>query len=138
MDLELNTFFERYERANSESDISGIADLYADVFLFGGPQGVQSVKKEDFLKLIPRRKEHFKSLGLLDSKVTALEELNLDAKYVLAKTVWRMTFQKATGGTTDTESAATYILERKDNTLQIVFQIDHQDLRTRVKELGLA
>lgn len=138
MDQELNGFFARYERANSESDISGIADLYADVFLFGGPQGVQSVKKEDFLRVIPRRKEHFKSVGLLDSKVMSLEEVNLDAKYVLAKTVWRMTFQKAAGGTIDTETSATYILERKDHTLKVIFQIDHQDLATRVKELGLA
>lgn len=137
MDQVLNGFFARYERANSESDISRISDLYAEVFLFGGPQGVQSVKKEDFLKVIPRRKEHFKSIGLLDSKVTSLEEVNLDAKYVLAKTVWRMTFKKGAGGTIDTETSATYILERKDNTLKIVFQIDHQDLVTRVKELGL-
>lgn len=138
MDQELNGFFAIYERANSESDISRIADLYADLFLFGGPQGVQPVKKEDFLKLLPKRKEHFKSIGLLNSKVTSLEEVNLDAKYVLARTVWRMTFQKATGGTIDIEAIATYILERKNNTLAIVFQIDHQDLTKRVKELGLA
>jgi hypothetical protein len=103
MEPKLNEFFATYERANSESDISRIADLYADVFLFAGRQGVQPVKNEDFLKLLPRRKDHIKSLGLLHSKVISLEEVNLDAKYVLAKTVWRMTFQKATGGTTDTE-----------------------------------
>src|ERR1700730_2138697 len=136
MEPKLNEFFATYERANSESDISRIADLYADVFLFAGRQGVQPVKNEDFLKLLPRRKDHVKSVGLLHSKVISLEEVNLDAKYVLAKTVWRMTFQKATG-TTDTEISATYILERRESTLKIVVQIDHQDLTTRVKELGL-
>ena len=135
MDQQLNGFFARYERANSESDISAIADLYAEVFLFAGPQGVQSVKKGDFLRIIPRRKEHFKSVGLLDSKVTSLEAVNLDAKYLLAKTVWRMTFKTA-DGTIATDTSATYILERQDHTLKIVFQIDHQDLTTRVKELG--
>jgi ketosteroid isomerase-like protein len=137
MEPKLNEFFATYEKANSESDISRIADLYADVFLFAGPQGVQPVKNEDFRKLLPRRKDHIKSLGLLHSKVISLEEVNLDAKYVLAKTVWRTTFQKATGGTTDTEISATYNLEQRESTLKIVVQIDHQDLTTRVRQLGL-
>lgn len=138
MDQETRAFLEQYERANSESDISGIADLYADSFMFGGPQGVQSVKRDDFLKVIPRRKEHFRSIGLLESKVISLDEVSLDSKYVLAKTVWRMSFKKSPDVKMDTETSATFILERKGKTLRIVFQIDHQDLTARVEELGLA
>jgi len=44
----VRAFFERFERANLSSDVATIGSLYADTFLFGGPSGVQAVKKEDF------------------------------------------------------------------------------------------
>ena len=36
-----------------------VAALYSDVFMFGGPRGSQTVKKDDFLKLLPGRKTYF-------------------------------------------------------------------------------
>ena len=48
MDQQVNEFFLQYERATSSSDVSGIGGLYSDTFMFGGPNGVQAVKKEDF------------------------------------------------------------------------------------------
>src|SRR5437588_5755876 len=45
----IKSFFSRYEAANTTFDVEQIAGCYADVFMFGGPAGVQSVKKEDFL-----------------------------------------------------------------------------------------
>lgn len=131
-------FFKQYEQAISESDVSAIAAQYADVFMFGGPQGVQSIKKDDFLKVVPRRKDYFASIGLLESKVTSIDESSLDSKYLLAKTAWRITFEKPTGSKSELETSATYILERTGEKLMIVFQIDHQDLNAKVKELGLA
>jgi ketosteroid isomerase-like protein len=137
MNQDVEAFFEKYEKALSDSDVSAMAAQYADVFMFGGPQGVQSIKKDDFLKVVPRRKEYFVSLGLIDSKVTSVDEISLDSKYSLVKTAWRMVFQKPTGLKEEIRTLATYILERKGDTQMIVFQIDHQDLTTRVKELGL-
>lgn len=138
MNQTAEAFFKSYERAISESDVSAIAAQYADNFMFAGPQGVQSVKKDDFLKVVPRRKEYFASIGLLDSKVTSVDEMSLDSKYLLVKTTWSMTFEKPTGVKERIKTLATYILERKNDTLMIVFQIDHQDLSAKVKELGLA
>ena len=57
-----------------------IVACYADVFMFGGPEGVQCVKKEDFLKVLPRRKEFFRSLGLVCSNIHSLEGSTLDSK----------------------------------------------------------
>jgi hypothetical protein len=51
---EVKSFFAGYETANAVFDVEQIAACYADVFLFGGPESVQCVKKEDFLKLLPR------------------------------------------------------------------------------------
>jgi hypothetical protein len=58
---EVKAFFTRYEAANTIFDVEQIAACYAEVFMFGGPAGVQCVKKEDFLKVLPRRKEFFRS-----------------------------------------------------------------------------
>ncbi len=54
MDQRVKEFFLQYERANSSGDVSAIGGLYADIFMFGGPKGVQSVKKDDFLRVIPK------------------------------------------------------------------------------------
>jgi ketosteroid isomerase-like protein len=127
-------FFARYEKANAESDIPAITALYADAFLFGGPAGVRSVSKSDLAKAIPMRKQHFASLGLVETRLAAVEETLLDAKYVMARTSWIMVVRTA-GERKELATAATYILERTGETMAIVMQIDHQDLAAKVKEL---
>lgn len=137
MSPQTEAFLKQYESAVSQSDVSAIAAHYSDVFMFGGPRGAQSVKKDDFLKMLPKRREWFLSIGLVDSKVTFVDENHLDSKYSLVKTVWTMTFKKA-GVKHAFDLSATYILEWNEGTPRIVFQIDHQDLTAVVKHAGLA
>jgi hypothetical protein len=54
--------------------------------MFADPQRVQSVKKEDFVKVLPKRKELFKSVGLVSSNIESLETSKLDSKFGLS--VW--------------------------------------------------
>lgn len=137
MNQSAEEFFKQYEKAILEPDVALVAALYADTFMFGGPQGVQSIKKDDFLKVVPRRKEYFAAIGLLDSRVVSINEMSLDAKYLLVRIVWLMTFKKRMNVKETLETKATYILERKGETLVIIFQIDHQDLTAKVNEQGL-
>jgi hypothetical protein len=126
-------FFARYEKANAEFDVAEIASLYADVFLFGGVQGVQSIKKEDFVKVLPRRKDFFKSAGLTSSKVERIETSELDSNYILTKVVWKMQIDRLDKPPADIETSATYLLWNSSNSLQIVFQVDHQDLAKKIQ-----
>ena len=137
MNAAVREFFNGYEKANAEFDVPKIAALYADIFMFGGPQGVRCVKKEDFVRVLPQRKEFFRSVGLVSSKIESLEASNLDPKYVLVKSVWKMHFESRPGLPTDSENSATYILAATDGSFQIVFQLDHQDLMKKVRDLGL-
>jgi hypothetical protein len=137
MNADVREFFNGYEKANAEFDVPEIAALYADVFMFGGPQGVRCVKKEDFVRVLPQRKEFFRSVGLVSSKIESLEASNLDSKYVFVKSVWKMHFKNRTGLSIDSENSATYILAGTDGSFQIVFQLDHQDLMKKVQDLGL-
>ena len=109
---EVQVFFTEYETANAVFDVAQIAACYADGFMFGGPEGVQCVKNEDFLKVLPRRKEFFKSQGLVSSKIDSLEGSTLDSKYTLVKVIWDMTFDRGSGELVHSQNAASYILSR--------------------------
>ena len=135
MNLPIDGFLRHYEDAITRSDASAIAAQYADVFMFADPHGVRHVRKEDFLKAIPRRKEWFTSVGLSQSKLISADERILDSKYSLVKTVWKMTFDESSGVGKDIETSATYVLEWTDGAARIVLQIDHQDLAARVRDL---
>ena len=132
---EVKSFFNTYETANAVFDVEQIAACYADVFMFGGPQGVQCIKKEDFLKVLPRRKEFFRSRGLVSSNIVSLEASTLDTKYTLVKVIWNMRFDRGASEPVFSQNGASYILSSTDARFQIVFQIDHQDLGKRVQEL---
>lgn len=135
---EVQCFFTDYETANAKFDVERIAACYADVFMFGGPQGVQSVKKEDFLKILPRRKEFFRSLGLLSSNIVSLETSILDSKYTLVKVIWNMRLDRGASEPACSQNAASYVLSRTNDGFRIVFQIDHQDLAKRLQEVAPA
>jgi hypothetical protein len=137
LNVEVKEFFNGYERANAEFEVQRIAALYADVFMFGDPHGVQSVKKEDFVRVLPMRKEFFKSVGLVSSKIESLEASKLDSKYVFVKAFWQMRFERGTSEPVDTQNSTSYILSAIGDSFQIVFQVDHQDLMKKVQELGL-
>lgn len=133
MDQVVRNFFEQYERANSASDLLLIGSLYADTFMFGGPNGVQAIKKEDFLRVVPRMKAHFMSMGLSETRLHSVDASAIDSRYLLAKVGWRMTLRNSTGDGKNLDTFATYILERRHgDALAIVFQIDHQDLATLI------
>ena len=133
--ITVEEFFRRYEQANRDFDLQLIAKLYADTFMFGNQQGVQAVKKEDFMKVLPRRKEFMKTAGLLSSRVDSAEVSALDSRYILAKTVWNMRFRTTNGAEVTRKTSATYILSTTGDSFEIVFQLDHQDLMKIVQEL---
>ncbi len=133
----IKKFFEDFERSSNNLDIELIASQYSELFMFASSQGAQSVKKEDFLKVIPKRHGFFKTIGLTSSKIRLLEETRLDDNYVMVKADWNMQYEKASEQPIVDEISATYVLFQQNHSLQIVFQLDHQDLMKRVQELGL-
>src|SRR4030095_15092401 len=128
-------FFRRYEHANNDFDVQLIAKLYADTFMFGNPQGVQAVSKEDFVKVLPRRKEFRTPAGLLSSRVDSMQASTLDSKYILVKTVWNMSFRLNNRDEVTSKISATYILSTVGTYFEIFFQLDHQDLMKIVQDL---
>jgi hypothetical protein len=128
-------FFRRYEQANNDFDVQLISKLYADTFMFANLQGVQAVKKEDFVKVLPRRKDFMKAAGLLSSRVDSVEATTLDSKYMLVKTVWNMRIRANNGDEVASKTSATYILSTLGDSFEIVLQVDHQDLTKTIQDL---
>ncbi len=128
MDKLVQAFFRTYEAATATSDFAAFGELYADTFMFAGPNAFRAVRKEDFLKVIPRMKAQYASLGLTDTRLLSVEAVDLDSRYVQAKVHWRMTICTQTGPLRNFDAFATYVLQRCDDKLCIVFQLDHQDL----------
>lgn len=128
-------FFRLYEQANNDFDVQLISKLYADTFMFANLQGVQAVKKEDFVKVLPKRKDFMKAAGLLSSRVDSVEATTLDSKYILVKTVWNMFIRAKDGDEVTRKTSATYILSSIEDSFEIVFQLDHQDLMKIVQDV---
>jgi hypothetical protein len=133
----VRAFFEDFERGSNTPNPEIIASQYDDTFVFAGPQGVQVVKKDDFLKALPKRDGFFKAVGLTSSGIQSLEETRLDDNYVLVKAHWNMRFEKDQKQSVVVEIAATYVLYQQGSLLRIVLQLDHQDFMKRVQDLGL-
>lgn len=129
-------FFRIYQQANADFDVDKLAKCYADVFLFAGPAGVRAVSKSDFVKVLPHRKDFFRSIGLVSSTVKSIDTSALDSRYTLAKVTWNMQLNR--GAAVTVETFATYMLSATSDRFEIVVQVDHQDLAQRLQELGLA
>jgi hypothetical protein len=132
----IREFFDTYAKATESLDLAFFGCAYGDTFMFAGPGGVQAVKRDDFLKVVPKRSAFFRATGLVASEVRRLEEVGLDEKHTMVQAYWSMRFEKDAGHPIIIETAATYVL-RREAPWQIVFQLDHQDLTKRVQELGL-
>jgi len=125
------TFFRAYEQA-LQTDRPAWDAFYHESFLFGGPQGAQSVQLDDFVRFIPRRAEMSKALGLTTTKLVSVDASPLDARYALAEVVWQMTVERASGSLTLTADA-TYILMKQEDGPRIIAQLDHQNLMEKLQ-----
>ena len=133
----MREFFDAYARAADSVDLAFFESAYAETFMFAGPAGVQALKRDDFLKVLPKRKAFFAAIGLTGTQVSRIDETTLDERHLMVRVQWALRFEKASGPPIVDHSAATYVLRRNDASAQIVFQIDHQDLTRRAQELGL-
>jgi hypothetical protein len=128
---EVQAFLDDYQAAINANDLDAIGALYGEAFLFGAPQGAQPVKRNDFLRVIPKRREYFQTLGLTSSRIIGFDATPVSDHYVSATVSWILPFDRAAGP--PIACVATYILHRLDGRLVIVAQLDHQDLAAAVQ-----
>lgn len=130
-------FFRIFESNASSDNTDAAVSQFADVFMAASPQGAQAVRASDFALALPRKKQHFDSLGCNSTKLVSLRESRLGARYVMASTQWKMTFAQAGAEPCDVVVDSVFIVDTGGDAEKIVFYLANQDLMQILKERGI-
>ena len=107
---------------------------FADLFMAVNPQGVQCVRAADLALALPKRMQLFKSHGHRSTTLLSVQETGLDASHVLAKTRWRLSFDRTAGDPVEIDVDSTFILETSAESMKILFYLNSQDPLALLKQ----
>ncbi len=135
-------FLSLYARHTRDYDIHAIAAHFADPFLSANPSGTQSVRVADFAAAIPKRKALFSGLGCQSTEFVGSQETALDARYVLARTTWRMSFVRKGCPVVQIDADSTLLIDTglpgtDPADFKILLYLSHQDHMQILRERGI-
>jgi hypothetical protein len=131
-------FFQSYGQKSSEDDIPALVSQFTDPFLSADPHGSRCVRVEDFAAALPKRKLLFDRLGCKPAVLVNLQETQLDARYVLAKTTWRFDFARTNSPEPEQVLAdSTFLVDIGEEEFKIVMYMAHQDIMQVLRNRGI-
>jgi hypothetical protein len=133
----IERFFQAFELNRQSGDVPAIVGQFADVFLAVGPQGAQCIRGSDFANALPKRKQLFDSLGCQFTALVSLNEIQLDTRFVMARTQWKMTFSRNPGQEQEILVDSTFIIDTAVDGFKIVLYLNTQDILTLLKDRGV-
>ncbi len=133
----VDRFFEAFQRDSTSDDIPSMISHFAETFLAASPQGTQCVRSTEFATALPKRKQLLARLGCQPATLVSLQQTPLDARYVLAKTTWRLEFARGNAGIDEVFVDSTYLLDTSANELKIVLYLTHQDIMQVLRERAI-
>jgi hypothetical protein len=136
-DTAIGRFFEVFARESNGDNIPAMVSQFADPFLSAGPQGVQCIRATEFTAALPKRRELFNRLGARPASLVSLEETQLDVRYVLAKTRWKMEFAREDLAITELLLDSTFLVDAGTEVFKILMYMPHQDIMQVLKERGI-
>lgn len=134
----LQQFFRTYAAYAASARVPEVVAHFADTFLAGGPQGARCVRSADFALALPKRYEMFEKWGCRSTELLSVTELELDSRYVLARTKWRMAFAHGDAGGVDVEADSDFVIDTGTEPWKIIFYLANQDLVEVLKKRGIA
>jgi hypothetical protein len=132
----IHDFLRAFEHTDNHREVAPLVSQFADMFLVAGPDGSRAVKASDFAMMLPKRQQMFEQMGHRSTKLDSAVVTELDGRYVMAETKWRMTFAHGEGQLSDVLLGSTYVLDAKD-VMKILFYVTHQDITTVLRERGI-
>ena len=133
----MERFFRTFESNTVDDSVDSAVSQFAEVFMAASPQGAKAVRASDFALALPKRKQLFHKLGCRCTELVWLREQRLDARYSLASTHWKMTFERADIQTQHVVVESAYIVDTGGDEPKIVFYLASQDLMQILKERGV-
>jgi hypothetical protein len=137
IDDEIGIFLKRYETNANIGTAEEIVSQFAEVFMAADPSGARPVPASVLLAAVPQRKKLFESMGSGVTTLASLEQTRLDDRYILLKTEWLVKFDRGNGRSEELRLRSTFIVQRFDDRMRIVFYLNHEDLTTVLREKGL-
>jgi hypothetical protein len=134
----IESFFAAFAQHMDKQDIAEITACYAEVFLAGGPQGAQPVRAADFALALPKRYKLFEGLGCRSTELVGLQENRLDARYVSARTQWRLTFERPEAEPLSLVGDSTFLIDTRVEPFRILVYLAHEDIVETLKQHGIA
>jgi len=130
-------FFDEFARHTATGNVPELVSSYADVFLAGGPRGVQPVRATDFALALPKRYKLFESIGSRSTELIGLQENWLDARYVFVRTQWRLTFERSGAESLPIVVESTNLLDAAAEPFRILVYLAHADIMEVLKQHGI-
>jgi hypothetical protein len=131
-------FFESYAQKSSEDNIPALVSQFTDPFVSADPRGTHCVRVDDFAAALPKRKLLFDRLGCKPAVLVNLQETQLDARYVLARTTWRFDFADTKSGDREQVLAdSTFLVDIGEEEFKIVMYMAHQDIMKVLRDRGI-
>jgi hypothetical protein len=132
----VEAFFHEFEAHSNSGDVASSVSQFADPFLSADPSGSRVVPVAALAMAIPRRKQLFDTIGRRSTSLASLEQTRLDDHHVLAKTVWRIRFDRPEGPV-DITAPSTYVVRTSESPFKILFYLNHEDIMAVLRDRGL-
>lgn len=130
-------FLHDYARHSDEGNVPELTACFAETFIAGGPPGAKAVRASDFGLALPKRYQMFAQMGCKRTELIGVEESRLDARYISARTRWRLTFERAGDPALPIEVESTYLVDAGIEPYRILVYLAHDDIMGKLKEQGI-
>src|SRR5262249_47247967 len=130
----LRSFFERFQSLNADSDVAGLAAMYAGTVMIAGPNGAHVVSSADLQRAIPKRKQLLESVGHYETALFACDEAPLTSRYSLVRAQFRWHFRAGNAEPVTLTLPSTFIVDRGGDTPHIVLYMNEQDVVSVLRE----
>lgn len=133
----VTVFIESYAQHSAAGNFPALVAQFAETFLVAGPSGAQCVRADDFARVLPRRVELFDSLGCQSAELIETRETWLDARYAIARTMWRFTFRRADEAMEIVDSESIFMIDAGCDPYRILLYLTPRDILETLRQHGI-
>lgn len=133
----VESFMRDYEHNVAAGNLPALIEQSADPFMAATPQGAKTLSAADFAKSLPARRQLFDRTGRNSSTLADIHTIPLGARYTLALTKWRFSFEQAQNGPKEILVDSSFIVDTAGGEFKIILYLAGDDIMALMKERGI-
>lgn len=130
-------FIESFAHHSATRDFAGTVAQFAESFLVAGPAGAQCIRAADFGRALPCRAELFDSLGRESTELIEVQDSWIDARYAVARTIWRFTFRRSNDAIETVDSESIFVVDTGSDPFRILMYLNPSDIMETLRQRGI-